>query len=152
MSGRADDRAKSGRDQLPRLDHVGVMVRDLDAAAHQWQSRFGVAVASMFEAPALHLRATFLDLATATIELFTIDEPAALNAALGQEAAKIDHIALRFDRSMSEMDLTDCAFRGPGRPHVIEKPFQIAGSDQVWTEPPGIDVLLQLITPASAQP
>jgi hypothetical protein len=128
------------------------MVRDLDAVAHQWQSRFGIAVASTFEAPSLNLRATFLDLAVATIELFTIDEPTALGAALGHEAAKIDHIALRFDTSMTEIDLTGCAFRGPGRPGLIERPFQIAGSDQVWTEPPGIDVLLQLITPASAPP
>ena len=133
--------------QPPRLDHVGVMVRDLDAVAHQWQSRFGVAVASTFEAPALNIRATFLDLATATIELFTIDEPRALDAALGDVPAKIDHIALRFDQAMDDLDLTGCTIRGPGRPDQIETAFQIAGSEHVWTAPPGIDVLLQLITP-----
>lgn len=132
--------------QPPQLDHVGVMVRDLDAVAHQWQSRFGVPIASTFEAPALNLRATFLDLTTATIELFTIDEPKALNAALGDASAKFDHIALRFDQAMGDLDLTGCTIRGPGRPDQIEAPFQIAGSEHVWTAPPDIDVLLQLIT------
>jgi len=139
-----------GSQQPPRLDHVGVMVRDLDAVADQWQSRFGVPVVSTFEAPALNLRAVFLDLTTVTVELFTVDEPQALDAALGDASATVDHIALRFDRLMGDLDLTGCTIRGPGRPDLIEKPFEIAGSEHVWTAPPGIDVLLQLITPVAS--
>lgn len=139
----------SAPDQFPRLDHVGVMVRNLEAAAEQWQRRFGLSVSSTFEAPALNIRASFFTLASATIELFTIDEPTALSNALGHEPAKIDHIALRFNKSLGEVDLRGCTIRGPGRPDRIDGPFQIAGSDHVWTEPPGIDVLLQIITPGT---
>lgn len=135
-------------EHLPRLDHVGVLVRDLDAVAGQWQDRFGLSVASAFDAPALDLRARFLTAGAATIELFTIDEPAALARALGRAPARIDHIALRFDSSLGDLDLTGCTLRGPGRPDLIEEPFLVAGSEHVWTEPPGIDVLLQLIAPA----
>lgn len=134
----------------PRLDHVGVMVRNLEATANQWQRRFGLSISSNFEAPALNIRASFFALASATIELFTIDDPKALSDALGRESAKIDHIALRFDKSLGEVDLTGCAIRGPGRPDRIDGPFQIGGSDHVWTEPPGIDVLLQIITARTA--
>ena len=133
--------------QFPRLDHVGVLVRDLETVSDQWQTRFGLSVASTFEAPSLNIRATFLALATSTIELFTIDEPMALDRALGRGTAKIDHIALRFEETLNDLDLRGCTIRGPGRPDRIDEPFQIAGSTHVWTEPPGIDVLLQLITP-----
>ncbi|WP_179657354.1 VOC family protein [Nocardioides panzhihuensis] len=137
--------------QFPRLDHVGIMVRNLEASSNEWQRRFGLSISSTFEAPALNIRASFFALASATIELFTIDEPTALSDALGHESAKIDHIALRFDKSLGEVDLRGCTIRGPGRPDRIDGPFQIAGSDHVWTEPPGIDVLLQLIAPGTAE-
>lgn len=140
------DSEGSAPEQPPRLDHIGVLVRDLEKVADEWQSRFGLSVASTFEAPALNIRAAFLALAPATIELFTIDEPAALDNALGGAPARIDHIALRFQDTMDDLDLRGCAIRGPGRPHRINEPFLIAGSEHVWTEPPGIDVLLQLIT------
>jgi catechol 2,3-dioxygenase-like lactoylglutathione lyase family enzyme len=135
----------------PRLDHVGVLVRDLEAASAHWESRFGLPVASTFEAPSLNIRAAFLALPTSTIELYTIDEPTALQRALGGASAKIDHLALRFGDELEELDLRGCALRGPGRPDRIVEPFRIAGSDHVWTEPPGIDVLLQLITPAATR-
>ncbi|MFI9534427.1 VOC family protein [Nocardia fusca] len=137
-------------EQFPQLDHVGILVRDLEQASDQWQSRFGVPIASTFEAPSLDIRARFLILASAKIELYTIDEPNALDSALAGTSAKIDHIALRFGENLSEVDLTGCTIRGPGRPDPISTPFQVAGSDHVWTEPPGIDVLLQLITPSEA--
>ena len=137
-------------EQAPRLDHVGVLVRDLEAVADQWQRRFGLTVASAFEAASLDLRALFLTAGASTIELFTIDEPAALDLALGRAQARIDHIALRFGDAMGDHALTGCTIRGPGRPDRIEEPFRIGDSDHLWTEPPGIDVLLQLITPAAA--
>ncbi|HEY3562134.1 MAG TPA: VOC family protein [Kribbella sp.] len=136
---------------VPRLDHVGVLVRDLDAVADRWRDRFGLSVAAGFEAPSLDLRARFLAAGASTIELFTIDEPAALDRALGRAPARIDHIALRFDTALGDLDLAGCAIRGPGRPDRIEEPFLIAGAEHVWTEPPGIDVLLQLITSTAAR-
>ena len=151
MPDQAPDSESSFAAHFPRLDHVGVMVRNLEATSNQWQRRFGLSISSTFEAPGLNIRASFFALASATIELFTIDDPTALSDALGRESAKIDHIALRFDKSLGEIALRGCNIRGPGRPDRIDGPFQIAGSDHVWTEPPGIDVLLQLITPGTAE-
>ncbi|MFJ2759801.1 VOC family protein [Nocardioides sp. NPDC087217] len=150
MPDQTPDPESSVPGQLPRLDHVGIMVRDLEATSNQWQKRFGLSIASTFEAPALNIRASFFSLTSASIELFTIDEPAALSNALGCESAMIDHIALRFDKPLGEVILGGCTIRGPGRPDRIDGPFKIAGSDHVWTEPPGIDVLLQLIAPETA--
>lgn len=142
--------ADEAEEQCPRLDHVGILVRDLEDSVAQWQNRFGVPVAATFEAPSLDIRAAFLTLASAKIELYTIDEPVALDLALGDAPAKIDHIALRFGHSLGDVDLTGCTIRGPGRPAVVSRPFQIGNSDHVWTEPPGINVLLQIIAPFEA--
>ncbi|WP_174552643.1 hypothetical protein [Nocardia speluncae] len=142
------DVADGTEEQFPRLDHVGVLVRDLEQASAQWQSRFAVPITSTFEAPALNIRATFFNLGSAKIELYTIDEPKTLEYALGSAPAKIDHIALAFGASLSDADLNGCTIRGPGRPDPISSPFRIGSSDHIWTEPPGIDILLQLITPS----
>jgi hypothetical protein len=135
----------------PHLDHVGVLVRDLEVASAQWQRRLNASIAHTFDAPSFAIRARFLATASAKIELFTIDDPAALNAELGDAQAKIDHIALRFAAGTDAIDLTGCTIRGPGRPDPIESPIRIADSHHAWVEPPGIDVLIQLITPAVHQ-
>ena len=133
-------------DGLPRLDHVGILVRDLDSALTQWSARFGVGVARRVEFPATGISAAFLDISPAQVELYTIDDGNALDAALEGTAAKLDHIALRLHRADGP-ELAGCAIRGPGRTEPIAAPILLGDATHVWTEPPGIDVLLQLIRP-----
>ncbi len=130
----------------PRLDHVGILVRDLDSALTQWGARFGVGVARRVEVAATGISAAFLDISPAQVELYTIDDGNALDAALEGTAAKLDHIALRLHRADGP-ELAGCAIRGPGRTEPIAAPILLGDATHVWTEPPGIDVLLQLIRP-----
>ncbi|GAA5149432.1 hypothetical protein GCM10023321_13270 [Pseudonocardia eucalypti] len=136
------------RTDSPELDHVGVLVRDLPSAVAAWVDRFNVDVFRRFEAPDLELSAVFLDVAGAAIELYTLHDEAALDRALGARPAALDHVALRL-RGPGGPELSGCVIRGPGRPEPIAAPIQLAGAMHVWTEPPGIDVLLQLITPSA---
>lgn len=130
----------------PRLDHVGILVRDLDQAVAHWTGRFRVEVARTFEAPAMNISAAFLDVSGAAVELYTVRDAEALDAALEGAPAKLDHVALRLHRADGP-ELAGCAIRGPGRPDPIEAPIPMGDTTHVWTEPPGIDVLLQLIRP-----
>ncbi|KRD06042.1 hypothetical protein ASE48_18125 [Mycobacterium sp. Root265] len=130
----------------PRLDHVGILVRDLDSALTQWSARFGVGVARKVEVPAMGISAAFLDISGAEVELYTIDDRDALDAALAGAPAKLDHVALRLHRADGP-ELAGCAIRGPGRAEPISAPILLGDATHVWTEPPGIDVLLQLIRP-----
>ena len=131
-----------------RLDHVGILVRDLDSARTHWSDRFGVEVARTAEFPAMGISAVFLDVSGAAVELYTLHDPAALDAVLAGTPAKLDHIALRLSDADGP-ELAGCAIRGPGRPEPIEAPILLGDATHVWTEPPGIDVLLQLIRPSS---
>jgi catechol 2,3-dioxygenase-like lactoylglutathione lyase family enzyme len=135
----------------PELDHVGVLVRDLPAAVAAWAERFNVGVVRRFEAPDLDLSAVFLDVAGAAIELYTLHDDAALDRTLGARPATLDHVALRL-RGPDGPELSGCVIRGPGRLEPIAAPIHLAGAMHVWTEPPGIDVLLQLITPSVDAP
>jgi hypothetical protein len=130
----------------PRLDHVGILVRDLDSAVAHWSGRFKVEVARRVEAPAMSIRAAFLNVAGAEVELYTVHETDVLDAALKGASAKLDHVALRL-HDADGPELAGCAIRGPGRPDPIVEPIAMGGATHVWTEPPGIDVLLQLIRP-----
>jgi catechol 2,3-dioxygenase-like lactoylglutathione lyase family enzyme len=132
---------------LPRLDHIGVLVRDLDSALTHWSDRFGVGVARRVEVPVMDISAVFLDLSGAEVELYTIHDLDALDAALEGAPAKLDHVALRL-HDADGPELAGCAIRGPGRAEPIAAPILLGDATHVWTEPPGIDVLLQLIRPS----
>ena len=133
-------------DGLPRLDHVDILVRDLDSALTHWSARFGVGVARKVEVPAMGISAAFLNISGAEVELYTVDDRDALDALLDGTPAKLDHVALRLPRADGP-ELAGCAIRGPGRAEPIEAPILLGNATHVWTEPPGIDVLLQLIRP-----
>lgn len=92
------------------------------------------------------ITATFLDISGPEVELYTMDDLDALDAALEGKPAKLDHVALRLHRADGP-ELEGCAIRGPGRAEPISAPILLGDSSHVWTEPPGIDVLLQLIRP-----
>lgn len=139
-------RAATSCEAPPRLDHVGILVRDLDSALTHWSARFGVEVARKVEVPTMGIRAAFLDISAAEVELYTIDDRVALDAALAGTPAKLDHVALRLHRADGP-ELANCAIRGPGREEPISAPILLGDATHVWTEPPGIDVLLQLIRP-----
>lgn len=139
-------RAATASQAPPRLDHVGILVRDLDPALTQWSARFGVGIARRVEVPTMGIRAVFLDISGAEVELYTIDDRDALDAALAGAPAKLDHVALRLHRADGP-ELAGCAIRGPGRAEPISAPILLGDATHVWTEPAGIDVLLQLIRP-----
>ncbi|MGV9796814.1 VOC family protein [Mycobacterium sp. NPDC003449] len=131
----------------PRLDHVGILVRDLDSALTHWCDRFGVDVARKVEVPVMSISAAFLDVSGAEVELYTVHDRDVLDTALDGAPAKLDHVALRLPHADGP-ELAGCAIRGPGRPEPIAAPILMGDATHVWAEPPGIDVLLQLIRPS----
>ncbi|MCV7110338.1 VOC family protein [Mycolicibacterium setense] len=131
----------------PRLDHVGILVRDLDSALTHWSNRFGVEVARAVEVPVMSISAAFLNVSGAEVELYTMHDLDALDVALDGAPAKLDHVALRLHHADGP-ELAGCAIRGPGRAEPIAAPILMGDATHVWTEPPGIDVLLQLIRPS----
>lgn len=92
------------------------------------------------------ISASFLKISGAEIELYTVDDADVLDAALKGAPAKLDHVALRLPDADGR-ELAGCTIRGPGRAEPIAAPILLGDATHVWSEPPGIDVLLQLIRP-----
>lgn len=95
----------------------------------------------------MSISAAFLSFWGAEVELYTIHDLDALDAALDGAPAKLDHVALRLHHAGGH-ELAGCAIRGPGRAEPIAAPIVLGDASHAWTEPPGIDVLLQLIMPS----
>lgn len=93
------------------------------------------------------ISAAFLNVSGAEVELYTMHDLDALDVALDGAPAKLDHVALRLPHADGP-ELAGCAIRGPGRAEPIAAPVLMGEATHVWTEPPGIDVLLQLIRPS----
>lgn len=79
------------------LDHVGVMVADLDQASAFLVENLGLELDREAEVPALDVRARFYKCGAVTIEVFQPNDSATASAALGGAAAKLEHIAIRVE-------------------------------------------------------
>lgn len=95
----------------------------------------------------MNISAVFLNVSGAEVELYTVHDLDTLDAALDGAPAKLDHVALRLHHADGP-ELAGCAIRGPGRAEPIAAPIRMGDATHAWTEPPGIDVLLQLIRPS----
>ncbi|MBA2517246.1 MAG: VOC family protein [Solirubrobacterales bacterium] len=83
--------------EIRGLDHVGVMVADLDQASRFLAETLGLELDREAEVPALDVRARFYKCGPVTIEVFEPNDPATAAAALGGAAAKLEHIAIRVE-------------------------------------------------------
>jgi catechol 2,3-dioxygenase-like lactoylglutathione lyase family enzyme len=79
------------------LDHIGVMVADLDQASRFLADTLGLEFDREADVPALDVRARFYKCGPATVEVFQPNDPATAAAALGGAAAKLEHIAVRVE-------------------------------------------------------
>jgi methylmalonyl-CoA/ethylmalonyl-CoA epimerase len=79
------------------LDHVGIFVRDLEAAKRFASETLGLELEREGPQPALGLNTAFFRAGPALIELIEHQDADAGEAQRGGAQAKIDHLALRVD-------------------------------------------------------
>ena len=83
--------------EIRGLDHVGVMVADLDQASRFLADTLGLQLDREAEVPALDVRGRFYRCGPVTIEIFQPNDPATASAALVGAAAKLEHLAVRVE-------------------------------------------------------
>jgi len=90
---------------LKRIDHVGVVVDDLEQA-RQFLAAIGMRHNRDLEIPG-RLRASFYACGEVEIEVLEISEPEERSRRLGSASARIEHIAIEVDSlGKTVMDLT----------------------------------------------
>jgi methylmalonyl-CoA/ethylmalonyl-CoA epimerase len=81
-----------------RVDHIGVIVADLEEAGRWLGEAFGLPLDRMIKAPDRGIRAAFYRCGDVDIEVIEISDPEARRQRLGEGVrARIEHIAVEVD-------------------------------------------------------
>lgn len=131
-------------DQLREIDHIGVMVADLEAAGSFLQETFGLDLEREADVVALDVKARFYRCGPVLIEVFEPNDPAVAERELGGAPAKVEHIAIRVE-SLPEAiaQLSDL-----GTTWVHEQPVVTGPNLSAYTDPAtSAGMMFQLFAP-----
>ena len=110
------------------LDHIGIAVRDLDAALAFYRDALGLEVGEVEEVPSQQVRAQFLPLGETALELLeATSEDSAIARSIARRGPGIHHVTLRVD----DLAATLAGLRDRGVRLVDEHPRPGAGGSLV---------------------
>ncbi len=112
---------------LKRLDHVGVIVDDLEEAS-RFLAGMGMQHDRDLEVPG-RLKAAFYRCGDAKVEVIEIIDPGERAKRLGSEKARIEHIALEVD----DLTTTVRALEGLGVRTQTPDPIRVGPNLNFWT-------------------
>ena len=116
-----------------QIDHVGVLVPDLEAASAFARDVLGLGdPAVTFEAPEHGLAGAFFGMGGARLELFTLErrEPSRPDG--------VDHVAVvveDLDAEQQRLAGHGVRFTGPATADHVDAPIEIRGRRHLWTDP-----------------
>jgi len=123
---------------LGAVDHVGYLVRDLDAAVAEFSERFGLEVVRPVVLPQYSILGQYLGEGTGSVELFTITDEALLDERLGSQSVVLDHAAYEvadIDAVAGAWGERGVRFTGPDRREDVSEPILLGGVRHLWTVP-----------------
>jgi methylmalonyl-CoA epimerase len=131
-----------GPGRFRRIDHIGVVVHDIDAAAHAWAPGLGFRLAHVADVLDGTVRLAYLDIGDTTLQLVQPLAPGALAEWLAAHGEGLHHICLEVDAIPAALDGLDdrgarFIYRG-GR-----------GSDVCFLGEPRCGVLVELTEPST---
>jgi catechol 2,3-dioxygenase-like lactoylglutathione lyase family enzyme len=133
------------------LDHIGYIVRDVDAAVAAAQEAFDLPIARTSALEQYSILATFLGEGTGTLEIFTFTDPEVLEPRLDGEEGRLDHVAFRvadLTALAATLGAAGVRFCGPDRREDLSEPVSTGPSLALWTRPEtSAGIALQLIQP-----
>lgn len=124
---------------LGRIDHVGYLVRDLDAAVRDVSRRLSLDVVRRFERPQFELLGAYLGADGGNVELFSFSDPELTERRLGgREDMALDHVAHEVSdlAAVTEaLRAQGTRFTGPDQRGELERAVDLGGVLHIWTVP-----------------
>lgn len=123
---------------LGRIDHVGYLVRDLDASLADVPPRLGLELVRRFERPQFALVGAYLGAEGGNVELFSFTDPDLLERRLGGHELLLDHVAHEVaDMAAVVATLRDrgVRFTGPDQRGELAQAVDLGGVLHIWTVP-----------------
>lgn len=125
------------------LDHVGYLVRDLDAGVELVTRVFGGSVDREIDRPQWSLYGYYVG----QIEVFTFRDAELLDERLEGVDAKLDHIAYAVDDIRATMaGMPGTRWSGPDLRGVVTEPFDLKTAQHIWTVVDGLGLQLMQYT------
>lgn len=124
---------------LGRIDHVGYLVRDLDAAVEDVSERLGLEVVRRFERPQFELLGVYLGAEGGNVELFSFADGKLTERRLGGRGEVVlDHVAHEvadMGAVVEALRAQGVRFTGPDQRGELEQAVDLGGVLHVWTAP-----------------
>jgi methylmalonyl-CoA/ethylmalonyl-CoA epimerase len=120
------------------LDHVGLIVRDLEASVARARASFGLPVARTATLERWGVEAVYLGEGTGSLELFTLADPALSEGRLAGADERLDHVCFRvadLAALAGTLRAAGVRFTGPDRQGEIDEPIDLGGTMHYWTLP-----------------
>jgi methylmalonyl-CoA/ethylmalonyl-CoA epimerase len=128
---------------IKRLDHVGIVVDDLDDAKRFLGETLGLHLFRELEVPALARRVAFFQCGDASIEVIEDLNLESKNRVLGGAGARVEHIALEVDG----VDTVLAALVRLGVKTDARGTLRVGSRLNAWTDPDTTDgVVYQLLS------
>jgi len=127
---------------LKRINHIGVVVDDVDEARRFLEGTLGLELDRTLELSDRGVKAAFYRCGEIDIEIIELSHPEARRRRLGDVRARIEHIAVEVD------NLTDAlrALESSGVRTNSAEPLKVGSTLNIWTDPDTCDgVMYQLI-------
>jgi catechol 2,3-dioxygenase-like lactoylglutathione lyase family enzyme len=130
--------------QIRGVDHVGVMVADLEAAGRFLGETLGLELAREGDVPSLDVRTRFYSCGPITIEVFQPNDPAVAERELSGAPAKVEHIAIRVESLPDAL----AGLSEQGVRYLHEEPLVTGPNLSAYTDPAtSAGMMLQLFAP-----
>jgi methylmalonyl-CoA/ethylmalonyl-CoA epimerase len=116
---------------LKRMDHVGVVVDDLDRASAFLSDVLGLELVRSLDDAERQLRARFYRCGDTDVEIIELGDPDARSQRLGDAQARIDHIAFEVD----DIGGTIVELGAGGVRMATAEPRQLGGLSTIFSQP-----------------
>lgn len=126
-----------------RLDHVGILVDDLDRASAFATEVLGLGEPAAVRVEEFGLSAAFFPLGAGRLELLRFDEP-------GDRLPPGEQVRLDLDAEAERLRGHGVRFRGPLSPEEVQAPVEMRGRRHLWTVPETAGGFLLQLTEATS--
>jgi methylmalonyl-CoA/ethylmalonyl-CoA epimerase len=127
---------------LKKIDHIAVVVKDLDKAARSYEDMFGFKVVEKMAGPGGEFTSMMLALGDIRVELFQPLKPGSFSRFLEEKGGGLHHVSFLTDDILKEVK----TLRSQGKKLQNEKPMELPNAKIVFVHPSAAEnVLIELV-------
>jgi len=127
---------------LKKMDHIGVVVKDLDKAIKNYNDMFGFKVVEQMGGPGGEFKNAMLALGDVRVELFQPLKEGSFSKFLEEKGGGLHHVSFLTDDIAKEVK----NLKAKGKKLQNEEPMQLPGAKIVFVHPSAAEnVLIELV-------